>query len=177
MLPDVVTEPATIEEPLHDPRNPAHERIRTAWWDYAGAEKHFAEDNPDAARRLQSARLPQSIVLWAIENKNVQLAYFLAHRNNLEYARYLAQLPTRDLHEKLEELAESLLHNEDIPIEERGVVRAGDLSTDRYLEHRRSGKSIPRKQLPRSRENLDADDYIALRKGERKELRRLKGHR
>jgi hypothetical protein len=51
LLPDV-TGPATIEEPLHDPRNPMHEKIRTAYWDYAGAEKNFLEDNPDAASRL-----------------------------------------------------------------------------------------------------------------------------
>jgi hypothetical protein len=115
--------------------------------------------------------------MWAIQNKNVQLAYFLAHRNNLEYARWLAQLPAHDLEENLERLSELLLHDERIPVEERGVIRAADLSTDRYLEHRKSGKSIPRKQLPRSRDAMDADDYIAIRKGERRELRRLKGHR
>jgi hypothetical protein len=79
----------------------------------------------------------------------------------------------------LEKLAEILLHDKRVPFEERGVIRAGDLSTDRYLKHRHSGKPIPqrRKQLPPSREDLDTDDYIEQRQQEKRDYRKVRGHR
>jgi hypothetical protein len=187
ILPDVVPtvlmadghRAQTVDMPGHDPRNPEHRRFQSEWTAYHESERHFVAENPDAASRLKNARLPQSIVTWAIKSQNPQLLYFLAHRRNLEYAYQLAQLPAHDLQEKLEKLAEILLYDKRIPTDERGLIRAGDLSTDRYLEHRHSGKPIPgtRKQLPRSREDLDADDYISMRQGEKREYRRVRGHR
>jgi hypothetical protein len=169
----------TVEMPGHNPRNPEHQRFHSEWTAYHESERNFLVDNHDAAERLKNAQLPRPIIMFAIQNRNPQLLYFLAHRKNREYAQQLAQLPAHALQEKLEKLAEILLYDKRIPEEERGVIRAGDLSTDRYLKNRHGGKSIPeaRKQLPRSREDLDADDYISMRQGEKREYRRVRGHR
>jgi hypothetical protein len=187
LLPDVVDtylttdgqRVPTVDVPDHNPKNPEHQRFQSEWTAYHESERHFLNENPDAASRLKNAQLPRPIIMYAIQNRNPQLLYFLSHRKNLQYAHQLAALPAHDLQANLEQLAESLLYDERIPVEERGIVRAGDFSTDRYLQHRNSGRRIlePRKQLPRSRDSMDADDYIAMREGEKREYRKVRGHR
>jgi len=168
---------ATVDAPAGwDARNPEHQRYHSEWTAYHQAERHFITDNPNAAERLKNAQLPRPIVAWAIQNRNPQVLYFLSHPKNLPYVAQLAALPAHDLEDKLEQLTEILLHDTRIPLKERGIVRRGDLPTDTYLKHRNSG-SEERKQLPRSREDLDADDYIAMRQKEKKEYRRVRGHR
>jgi hypothetical protein len=166
----------TIEMPGHDPRNPEHVRFHREWTEYHESERHFIADNPGADARLRGARLPQSVVTFAIKNRNPQILFFLSHPKNRQFANELAQLPAHDLQAELEQLAAILLNDDRVPIDERGIIRRGSLPVDTYLKSRH-GASEMRKPLSRSREDMDVDDFLRLRKDERKSYRRIRGHR
>jgi hypothetical protein len=184
LLPDVTEEylapdghrSQAIDMPGHNPKNPEHQKFQREWQEYHESERHFIADNPGADARLQGVKLPQSVVVFAIKNRNPQILFYLSHPKNRQFANELAQLPAHDLQGELEQLAAILLNDERVPVEERGVIRRGDLQVDTYLKSRHSG-SETRKPLPRSREDMNVDDFLRMRKGERRELRRIKGHR
>jgi hypothetical protein len=167
--------PAEIDVPEYDPRSPRHERIRSAWAEYALAERHFIEDNADAEQRFRNAKLPQSLIMWAIENKNPQILYYLSDRSSGNLVRWFSHLPPHEQRAELERLAHELLYSKKIPQAQRGSMRLGDMNTDSYLDFRANGNRAGEspKQTPRD----DVDAYLQRRKGERKDLRRLKGHR
>jgi hypothetical protein len=178
LLPDV-SAPATVEEPNYDPRDPRHQATRSQWVSFADAERNFAADNPDYVQRVRNTKLPAPITKFIISEKLPQLAYYLTHRESAGLVRWLSALDHAEQTAELERLAHELMHSKKIPAEQRGTVRLGDMETDAYLNYRASGNrdaESPR-QSHLSRESLGVDEYVKLRRQERRDYRKVRGHR